>query len=100
MPVGLRPVVASKNKNPKSVAISASYPNLSTSCFRQNPPVAAVYLPNERRLISARPSQSPAGLNWITPHLSRPQLQTVHGFYEFLAARLYTMCYEDREHKC
>jgi hypothetical protein len=48
----------------ESVAISARYLNLSTFRFptrfvsRQNPPGAAGYLPNERRLILARPSQS------------------------------------------
>src|SRR5262249_6515934 len=42
----------------ESIAISSSYPNLSMLVSRQKPPGAAGYLPNKRRFISARPSQS------------------------------------------
>jgi hypothetical protein len=62
MPVGLSPATAPTIKY-KSVAISASYRNLSTFRFPTKAAMAAGYLPNERRLISTRPSQFSAGLN-------------------------------------
>ena len=52
MPVGLAPSAAPTIKS-KSVAISTSYPNLSTFRFPPRAARAAGYLPNERRLISA-----------------------------------------------
>jgi hypothetical protein len=57
MPVGLSPAVAPTIKS-KSVEISVSYPNLSTFSFPTKAASDAGYLPNDRRLISARPSQS------------------------------------------
>jgi hypothetical protein len=57
MPVGLSPAVAPTIKS-KSVEISASYPNLSTFSFSTKAATGGGYLSNERRLISARPSQS------------------------------------------
>src|SRR5262245_48776944 len=64
--VGLSP--AAPTKKSKSVAISDSYPNLSTFRFPTKAARAADYLPNDRRLISARPSQSSRrmGLNDAT----------------------------------
>jgi hypothetical protein len=62
MPVGLSPAVAATIKS-KSVAISASYPNLSTFRFPTKAARAAGYLPNERRLISETIAKFPAGLN-------------------------------------
>src|SRR5215831_4513471 len=56
-PVGLSSAVAPTIKS-KSAAISASYPNLSTFSFPTKAAKAAGYFPNDRRLISARPSQS------------------------------------------
>ena len=52
MPVGLSPAAVPTIKS-KSVAISTSYPNLSTFRFLPKAARAAGYLPNERRLISA-----------------------------------------------
>jgi hypothetical protein len=52
MPVGLALAAAPTIKS-KSVAISTSYPKLSTLRFPPNAAGAAGYLPNERRLISA-----------------------------------------------
>src|SRR5215510_1593558 len=40
------------------MGIFTSYLNLSMLNWRQKPPGTAGYLPNDRRLISARPSQS------------------------------------------
>ena len=51
-PVGLSPAAA-PTLNSKSVAISTSYPNLSTFRFPPKAARAAGYLPNDRRLISA-----------------------------------------------
>ena len=51
MPVGLSPAAAPTIKF-KSIAISVSYPNLSTLSFPPKAARAAGYLPNERRLIS------------------------------------------------
>ena len=51
MPVGLSPAAAPTIKF-KSIAISVSYPNLSTLSFPAKAARAAGYLPNERRLIS------------------------------------------------
>ena len=52
MPVGLSPATAPTIKS-KSIAISTSYPNLSTLNLPPKAAGAAGYLPNERRLISA-----------------------------------------------
>src|SRR5262245_14119000 len=69
--VGLSP--AAPTKKSKSVAISASYPNLSTFRFPTKAARAAGYLPNDQRLISAKPSQSSRsmGLNDATNRTRR-----------------------------
>jgi hypothetical protein len=66
MPVGLSPATAPTIRS-KSIAISTSYPNLSTLNLPPKAAGAAAYLPNERRLISAGDSYHRRSAGLFTP---------------------------------
>src|SRR5215475_1277118 len=94
MPVSLSQAAAQRTKS-KPIGIFTSYLNLSMQICRQKPTGTAAYLPNDRRLISARPSQSSRRIERRVRHMfEEKSVQAENQLYSFAHSESLDSCLE------